>query len=87
MFLFVFSVVAYQEYGIKKTLLIRFFIVRIAEVGISIFFRNSPFFFFNSPFPICLFFKIIISYHNERSKKQRYICLCHLFFLILQIKY
>lgn len=44
MFLFVFSVVAYQEYGIKKTLLIRFFIVRIAEVGISIFFRNSPFF-------------------------------------------
>lgn len=44
MFLFVFSVVAYQEYGIKKTLLIRFFIVRIAEVGISVFFRNSPFF-------------------------------------------
>ena len=52
MFLFVFPMVAYQEYGIKKTLLIRFFIVRIAEVGISIFFRNSPFFFFNSPFPI-----------------------------------
>lgn len=38
MFLFVFPMVAYQEYGIKKTLLIRFFIVRIAEVGISIFF-------------------------------------------------
>lgn len=44
MFLFVFSVVAYQEYGIKKTLLIRFFIVRIAEVGISIFFAILLFF-------------------------------------------
>lgn len=44
MFLFVFSVVAYQEYGIKKTLLIRFFIVRIAEVGISIFSQFSIFF-------------------------------------------
>lgn len=44
MFLFVFSVVAYQEYGIKKTLLIRFFIVRIAEVGISIFFAIFLFF-------------------------------------------
>lgn len=44
MFLFVFSVVAYQEYGIKKTLLIRFFIVRIAEVGISVFFAILLFF-------------------------------------------
>lgn len=44
MFLFVFSVVAYQEYGIKKTLLIRFFIVRTAEVGISIFFAILLFF-------------------------------------------
>ncbi len=55
MFLFVFSVVAYQEYGIKKTLLIRFFIVRIAEVGISIFFAILLFFLQFSIFNLSFF--------------------------------
>ena len=55
MFLFVFSVVAYQEYGIKKTLLIRFFIVRIAEVGISIFFAILLFFLQFSIFILSFF--------------------------------